>query len=791
MAEFFNITAETPGSSPYEFTALNDTGDNTITPTSDQAMSGSQSYAFEYDGVDYRGSAQKAMTQGAATDLYFVTNMRIKAGSTAGANALCIVLRLDDGYSLFAAGRLVHDASGVPIGWASYSASLGSSDVYYTGFATDTWHRLELHAVISATVGGYEFRVNGETVYTSAMDADTSAWDLDKIIIGNHDSGKLPANGSIYYFDNFAGRDTDWYGASLEPAVDVTGVTLTGDATLIAGNTLQLTPTVAPTNATDTGVTYESNDTDVATVDAAGEVTGVSAGDVTITVTTDDGDFTDTHDIEVGVAVTGVTLTGLETVAAGSIIALTATVAPINAAIKTVTYASDDENVAGVNSSGNVTGLAAGTATITVTTDDGDFTDTLDVVVTVVGEVVAASASSAHVTAAIAAASAGDVIRIPTGTATWAASVSIDKDVHILGNGKANTVITISGMIDGLSSDSPGVSIGNIGFTCVADIDSMVITHGTFKRIHHCHFNNAWTATVVGVQSSGYGTGIWEQVKGLVDHNTFTDCRGVVFGGQFMLPDVWYASSPIGTDRAVYYEDNIYLHDIFGNIMDANYSGAYCFRYNVATGDGISMEAHSVQGEHRSTRSWEVYRNIYTISTSMYRTFFFRGGEGVVHHNTLIGSEVLGYMDLNNVRSAWRTSDPGGANNADGDHPWDGNVGPTSDAYPCRDQIGRGRDITLGAVTDTWATTLPTQESVPVYGWDNTINGEPMLMGSADSDAAEDIQEDRDYFNETERPGYTEYTYPHPLQNASVRPVSSGDGSFMMKFFNLFGRMYV
>lgn len=61
---------------------------------------------------------------------------------------------------------------------------------------------------------------------------------------------------------------------------------------------------------------------------------------------------------------------------------LTATVAPTDATIKTVTWASDDEDVATVNATGLVTAVADWTCTITVTTDDGDFTAECDVTVT-------------------------------------------------------------------------------------------------------------------------------------------------------------------------------------------------------------------------------------------------------------------------------------------------------------------------------------------------------------------------------------------------------------------------
>ena len=72
--------------------------------------------------------------------------------------------------------------------------------------------------------------------------------------------------------------------------VAVTGVTLApATANIAVGATQQLTPTVTPTNATNKQVTYTSDKEAVATVNASGLVTGVTAGTANITVTTADG----------------------------------------------------------------------------------------------------------------------------------------------------------------------------------------------------------------------------------------------------------------------------------------------------------------------------------------------------------------------------------------------------------------------------------------------------------------------------------------------------------------------
>ncbi len=73
-------------------------------------------------------------------------------------------------------------------------------------------------------------------------------------------------------------------------------------------------------------------------------------------------------------------------IATGASEALIATVLPANAPNKNVTWASDNEAVATVDSDGNVTGISAGTAAITVTTVDGGYTDTCNVTVVVLVE---------------------------------------------------------------------------------------------------------------------------------------------------------------------------------------------------------------------------------------------------------------------------------------------------------------------------------------------------------------------------------------------------------------------
>src|SRR5690606_23889369 len=60
------------------------------------------------------------------------------------------------------------------------------------------------------------------------------------------------------------------------------------------GQTVKLSATLVPANATNQGVIWTSGDDNVATVNNAGLVTAVSTGTATITAKSSDGSFTDT-----------------------------------------------------------------------------------------------------------------------------------------------------------------------------------------------------------------------------------------------------------------------------------------------------------------------------------------------------------------------------------------------------------------------------------------------------------------------------------------------------------------
>ena len=141
------------------------------------------------------------------------------------------------------------------------------------------------------------------------------------------------------------------------------------DAHLKVGESVMLTATVSPENASDTTVTWASDNESVAVVDANGNVTAISVGEANITascgsvsavckVTVE----TSTVNIPVEQVVLNRESARLEV---GESVMLTATVSPENASDTTVTWASDNESVAVVDANGNVTAISVGEANIT------------------------------------------------------------------------------------------------------------------------------------------------------------------------------------------------------------------------------------------------------------------------------------------------------------------------------------------------------------------------------------------------------------------------------------------
>lgn len=289
--------------------------------------------------------------------------------------------------------------------------------------------------------------------------------------------------------------------------IKVTGVKLNkSETSLLVGGNETLTATVLPEDATNQNVTWKSDKPEIATVDANGKVTAVKVGEATITVTTEDGGKTATCKVtvnETSVAVTGVTLnkTAL-TLNIGANETLSATVAPADATNQKVTWKSDKPEIATVDANGKVTGVKAGEATITVTTEDGGKTATCKVTVkpNLVSEITLAALAiyvgeSKAVTATVKPDDATN--KALTWTSSDETVATVDATGKVTGKKIGTATITAT------AQDGSGVS-GSCTVTVLSAVKTVTVTPANLTLGK----NKSYTLTVTVDAQPGTDTGV-------------------------------------------------------------------------------------------------------------------------------------------------------------------------------------------------------------------------------------------------------------------------------------------
>lgn len=147
--------------------------------------------------------------------------------------------------------------------------------------------------------------------------------------------------------------------------IAVTSITLDKTSlALVKGESVTLTATVNPSNATHTNVSWASSDPGVATVDSEGNVKAIANGNATITAQVDD--IKATCPVTVTTPVESITLNKTKlTLNKGESETLVATVVPTDATETTITWDTSNPYMVSVDSNGKVTAVGGGSATIT------------------------------------------------------------------------------------------------------------------------------------------------------------------------------------------------------------------------------------------------------------------------------------------------------------------------------------------------------------------------------------------------------------------------------------------
>ena len=241
--------------------------------------------------------------------------------------------------------------------------------------------------------------------------------------------------------------------------------------TLYVDDTVELTATVLPENATVKDVTFSVVPEGIATVTATGAKATVTAkvkGSANVIVTTLDGDKTAQYALTVKehVLVSGITLNKEATsIVKGATETLVATVTPPDAENKAVTWASDKPAVATVDQNGAVTAVDGGTANITATTVDGKKVATCVVTVTVpvTGVTLDTNATTLEIS--------GTQKLVATVAPTNATNKKVTWASDNIGIATVDQEGTVTGVAEGTANITATTEDGNKVATCVVTVN--------------------------------------------------------------------------------------------------------------------------------------------------------------------------------------------------------------------------------------------------------------------------------------------------------------------------------
>ena len=355
------------------------------------------------------------------------------------------------------------------------------------------------------------------------------------------------------------------------------------------------------------------------------------------------------------------------------------------------------------------------------------------------------------------AASSGDTVIVPAGTATWKSRLGITKGITLQGAGIGQTVIT-NGVTPGYDDQCLGYVPASpeldetfrlTGFTFDGNNINCLISVGnknrnviTNVRIDHNRFQNSG-------RNALYFNG---EIYGLVDNNHFEDNYANIKVVGYYWYSWWDLSPPsLGSADYLYFEDNTFnftdafwiAHPGWGQIISSGGGAKWVLRHNTITNFNKGYDVMDVHGNQQPvTEDYSPYGSRGVIAVEIYnnslasfkvggghRFLNHRGGTAIVFNNSITGSansiELKMIEEDGTARSNFLSERPG----------WD-----------------------------------PVQNT---YYYNNTLNGD-VITPRVDVNSAVFIHENRDYFlvnpvgQTIGGSVYTPYQYPHPMARPST-----------------------
>lgn len=231
-----------------------------------------------------------------------------------------------------------------------------------------------------AMLKGNNYQLIAKVIPTDATNQNVTWTSSDESVATVDETGKVTAievgKATIIVKTKDGGKAAKCNIKVMDKSIPVTGVALSKlEMNITKGSSETLGLTIVPNNATNQSVTWSSSNTNIVKVDSNGTITGVDTGKATITVKTKDGNKTakcvvTVSNVQIDVTDISLSETELE-ISAGSSKKLNVTITPSNATNKYIKWTSSNYEVAKVDSTGLVTAVDVGKATITAQSADG------------------------------------------------------------------------------------------------------------------------------------------------------------------------------------------------------------------------------------------------------------------------------------------------------------------------------------------------------------------------------------------------------------------------------------
>jgi len=393
------------------------------------------------------------------------------------------------------------------------------------------------------------------------------------------------------------------------------------------------------------------------------------------------------------------------------------------------------------------------------------------------------------------AAPAGSTVIIPNGSWAWSTGITCNKAITIMGASVGGVTIT-DNLNGNLVSLTPSLSgniifanvtfvVGNVGARAQQGFIYVNYSPGAKPYlIHDCKFSSSGQVQqhILTGQNGGV---IWNCTfnGGNSGINVISADAAIQFKNGRV--DVWNTPDSMGMSGDPTGTLNTYVEDCTFNQFYTPGTNVddgsrvvfrHCTFYNTSTG------SHGNDTSPFGVRHWEYYDNhfIYPYASgdpnapNVQSWIIMRGGTGVITGNSFCPQNTVNWSSHTSV--VWLS-----------DAVTQGAAGKCYQIYPIPRAVGQGWNGGSGTYTENspwgsgWAT-LTGYFTDPAYVWGNSTDN-TYETGSADTQgwtnnvgcpggftSQQFIVANQDFFfNNGAKPGWSRYTYPHPLRGGSPR----------------------